>query len=334
MPLPPTACQHPDVQALLRLTGESDPILAVRRKVEEVIELLRLCEEPAPPFEMLALVSLLGVRISDRPPARSEDAEIGPGEDGQLELRLTRQRPEPRRRFSIGHEIGHTFFPGYERSVKTRRPRKRDWSDPEDVVEYLCDRAASEFLFPLPWFANEIARRPRTAASLVALADDYKASREATLRRYAEIHDEPVAVAFLEWKLKPTQVVAWDGTSAGDMLLDIDPAAERDGRRRLRVDYGVVSERFAAEFAQQLPVDKSVDPSSVAYEAASAGFPRDAEEWLDLGSVRGRFRVNAVPIPTPQESRGPSGESMIALVAWPREKPKRARHILEQPRLF
>jgi Zn-dependent peptidase ImmA (M78 family) len=332
--LPKSALQHPDVVALLSDTGETDPRLAIRRKVEGVIDRLRVLGEPSPPFDMTLLSSLLGIRLSADPPARSEDAEIGPGDDGRLELRLNRERPEVRRRFSIGHEIGHTFFPGYDQSVQTRRPKKRDWSDPDDVVEHLCDCAASELLFPLPWFADEVRRRPRTAEALIALAADYKASREAMLRRYAEIHEEAVAVAFLEWKLKPTQALAWDGVSAGDMLLGLDPREEVEDRKRLRVDYAIASDPFRERHASQIPPDKSIDERSVVYEASRTRVGHDASEWLDLGSVRGNFRVNAIPIPTPLEDRGPRGEFMVAVVLWPQDKGRKAKPSTAQPTMF
>jgi hypothetical protein len=332
--LPKSALQHLDVVALLSDTGETDPRLAIRRKVEGVIDRLRPFGEPAPPFDMTMLASLLGIRLSADPPARSEDAEIGPGDDGRLELRLNRERPEVRRRFSIGHEIGHTFFPGYDQSVQTRRPKKRDWSDPDDVIEHLCDCAASELLFPLPWFAHEVRRRLRTADALIALADDYKASREAMLRRYAEIHEEALAVAFLEWKLKPTEAVAWDGVSASDMLLDLDPRQEVEGRKRLRVDYAVASDPFRERHASQIPPDKSIDEKSVAYETARTRVGLDASEWLDLGSVRGDFHVNAIPIPTPPEERGPRGEFMVAVVLWPLGQGRKARAAPAQPSMF
>jgi hypothetical protein len=109
--LPSSALQHPDVVALLRDTGEADPRLAIRRKAEGVIDRLRSFGEPQPPFDMTLLASFLGIRLSEAPPAHSEDAEIAPGKDGHLELRLNQERPEVRRRFSVGHEIGHTFFP-------------------------------------------------------------------------------------------------------------------------------------------------------------------------------------------------------------------------------
>jgi Zn-dependent peptidase ImmA (M78 family) len=332
--LPKSALQHPDVVALLSDTGDTDPRLAIRRKVEGVIDRLRVLGEPTPPFDMTLLASLLGIRLSADPPARSQDAEIGPGDDGRLELRLNRERPEVRRRFSIGHEIGHTFFPGYDQTVQTRRPKKRDWSDPDDVVEHLCDCAASELLFPLPWFADEVRRRARTAEALIALADDYKASREAMLRRYTEIHEEAVAVAFLEWKLKPTQAAAWDGVSAGEMLLGLDPREEVEDRKRLRVDYAIPSDPFRERHASQIPPDKSIDEKSVVYKAARARVGLDASEWLDLGSVRGNFLVNAIPIPTPPEDRGPRGEFMVAVVLWPRDKGRKGRPAQAQPSMF
>lgn len=334
MALPKFALQHPDVAALLSDTGEIDPRLAIRRKVEGVIDQLRLFGEPSPPFDMMVLASLLGIRLSADPPARSDDAEIGSGEDGRLELRLNHERPEARRRFSIGQEIGHTFFPGYDQEVQTRRPKKREWSDSEDVVEHLCDRAASELLFPLPWFLEETRSRPRTAEALIALADDYKASREAMLRRFAEIHEEAVAVAFLEWKLKPTQANVWDPLSRGDMLFGLDPRDEVEERKRLRVDYAIVSDTFGERYASHIPTDKSIDPGSIAYDASRERVGRDATEWLDIGSVRGNFVVNAVPIPTPTEDRGPRGEFMVAIVLWPTGGGKKARSSYPQLTMF
>ena len=334
MDLPRSALQHRDVATLLRETGEADPRLAIRRKVNGVIDRLRCFGEPSPPFDMTLIASIMGIRMSVDPPAHSEDAEIAAGADGTLELRLNEERPEVRRRFSIGHEIGHTFFPGYEQSVQTRRPGKRDWSDSEDVVEHLCDCAASELLFPLPWFAEEVSRRRRSAADLIALAVHYKSSREAMLRRYVEIHEEAVAVVFLEWKLKPKQSATWEGVLACEMLLGIDPGEEVEGRKRLRVDYAIVSGSFRDRYTSFIPPDKSIDDRSVIYEASCSRDHRDAEEWLDLGSVRGTFRLNAIPFPTPPEYRGPGGEFMVAVVLWPVNKGKKRSSASATPTLF
>ena len=85
----------------------------------------------------------------------SPDAELQPDGKGGVLLRLNRDRPLTRQRFSVGHEITHTFFPGYAAKVQCRKPKSRDWSDPEDVLEVLCDIGASELVFPLPWFEQD-----------------------------------------------------------------------------------------------------------------------------------------------------------------------------------
>ena len=107
-----------------------------------------------PPFKMEALASFRGIPISPKPPAHSPDSELQPDGEGGVLLHLNRNLPLTRQRFSVGHEITHTFFPGYEEKVRCRKPKARDWSDPEDVLEVLCDIGASELLFPQPWFGE------------------------------------------------------------------------------------------------------------------------------------------------------------------------------------
>ena len=43
------------------------------------------------------------------------------------------------------------------------------------------------------------------AEELAELADDFQASRESTVRRFVELHTEPLAAVFFSWKLKPTE---------------------------------------------------------------------------------------------------------------------------------
>jgi hypothetical protein len=141
-------------------------------------------------------------------------------------------------------------------------------------------------------------------------------------------------LVFLEWKLKPTQAVIWDQASTGEMLLDLDPRDEAEARKRLRVDYTIVSDPFRERYASHIPPDKSIDEGSVAYEASRDRVTRNATEWLDLGSVRGTFEVNALPIPTPPEQRGPRGEFMVAVVLWPVDKGRKSGPLLSQPTMF
>jgi Zn-dependent peptidase ImmA (M78 family) len=301
------------IAALLDETAEDDPREAVRVKARELVQLLVETCGGRPPFSMEALASLRGIVPSPEPPAFSPDAELQPDEAGQVRLRLNRDRPRTRQRFSIGHEISHTFFPGYEQKVQCRKPKGRDWADPEDVVEMLCDVGASELLFPLPWFEEDAALGGGTGAGLVSLAERYEASLEATLRRYVEIQKEPIAVVFCHWQLKPAQKRAGLGRADLPDLYGTDPAAEALTLTRLRVEYAVPS----ATFAYHIPADKSVDSATVIQQACQSSESIDGEEVLDLGPCRGRFRVSAIPLYTPVGKRGPNGESAVVAVIRP-----------------
>jgi hypothetical protein len=303
------------LHGILRETGESDPKAAVRIKVRALIDQYRAAfGDPEIPFKLDHLVSLCGIQISADPPIHSEDAELAPDQTGRLHLRLNRNKPETRQRFSIGHELTHTFFPGYERQVQCRPdPRHRDRDDPDDFIETLCDVGASEFLFPFPWFALSAARA-NSAEALVGLANEYKASKDATIRRFAETSPGNLAAIFFEWKLKPTEnsLVRRDQPD----LFGYTPEEQERDRKKLRVEYVVASDsmRKAALF---IPKHKSVKSEGVIYQASSERRCQDGDEDLDFGPFNGRFRIHAVPLYTPDDEIGPNGESAVVVIVRP-----------------
>ena len=305
----------PAVAALLRETGEADPVAAVRSRSRTLIELyLEHFGEGRPPFDLEVLASLRGIALSSERPGHSPDAELVPIAGGGVEMRVNPDQPATRRRFSVGHEISHTFLPGYDQKVQCRKPKGRDWADPEDLIEALCDAGASELLFPLPWFADDAAGLSSTAQGILSLARQYQASPEATIRRLVGLSQTPCAAAFFAWKLKPVQERKFSGTRGQLCMFDIDPAADARGLRGLRVDYCVCSEAFRAR-GWFVPEDKSVPDSGVIYEAASGNRCLEGEQDLDLGGVRGRFWVRVVPLFTAAEDLGPGGErAVVALV--------------------
>lgn len=326
----PTQAQ---IDQLLQEVGTSDPREAVRRKARALISLF--CAqfgEPTMPIDVHVIASMLGIHYSEGPPIHSPDAELAPDGSGGVIMRVNPDRPETRQRFSVGHEISHTFFPGYELKVQCRPdPRLRDCNTPEDFLETLCDIGAAELLLPIPWFANDGAA-VRTSQDLVSLAIRYKASREATLRRFAETHAASVATLFLSWKLKPTEVPSFNPEQRN--LFGIDPREEAWAARQLRLDYAIPSERFAAT-GVFLPKDKSLDLEGPLQQAAY-GRCAEGEASLDLGAARGRYRVMAVPLYTPPGERGPKGELALAAVIEPIQvnpvRKKKAQ--VDEPGLF
>jgi hypothetical protein len=307
------------IAAVLEETGESDPAAAVRAKARELIAQFHGAFGETPPFNMEALASFRGIRPSSEPPAHSPDAELCPDGKGGVLLRLNRNRPVTRQRFSVGHEVTHTFFPGYGEKVQCRKPAARSWADPEDVIETLCDIGASELLFPLPWFADDAERLGSSAQGMADLAEQYKASPEATVRRMVGISKEPVAAVLFQWKLKPAQIKKGFGRKDQPNLFGTDPEEEARVLLKLRVEYSIANNAFDLH----IPRDKSVESAGVIYQASAGNCCSDGEEQLDLGPCRGMFRISALPFFTDEDALGTNGEKSVLAVIRPLQQRQR-----------
>lgn len=309
---------HRHIRAVMEETGENDPRMAVRSKARSVVREFHETFGDTPPFNLDALASFRGLLSSADAPRFSRDSEIAPQADGRVVLRVSRDRPLTRQRFSIGHEIGHTLFPEYQLTVRCRKATDRDWADPKDLLESLCDIAASEFLFPEPWFNARLAQVTLSAAEVVRLATDYLGSRDATVRRLVEVHRKPAAAVFFTWKLKPTEIRG--------------QAIERKQRRifadggypkpqpKLRVEYVVLNSGFSGKFCDHIPKDKSVPCAGPIYESSLTQEPCDGAMFLDFGTIARDFTVHAVPIYTPEDSVGPDGGVSVAAILRPSRK--------------
>ncbi|MCC7134687.1 MAG: ImmA/IrrE family metallo-endopeptidase [Gemmatimonadales bacterium] len=304
------------IDALVRSTGAIDEFTAIRIKAREAIERFRAAfGEPTMPFDVDALASLLGIHRSEDAPAHSRDAELVPTGDGRVTMRVNPDRPETRKRFSVAHEISHTFFPNYHAKKWCRTDaRYRSRANPDDLLEMLCDVGASELVLPAPWF-TEAARAVDTGLGLAELANTYLVSREATLRRFAETHPGGAAAIFLSWKLKPTQERTL-GNPNQKALFGMDAAEMARRARRLRLDYSILSTSFTTAGAY-LPADKSVENSGPLYAAASTGQPCEGTCSLDLGPAGGKYKVLAVPLWTPDQHLGPNGENAVGAIIMP-----------------
>jgi hypothetical protein len=307
------------IATVLAETGEADPNTAIRVKARELIGLYHATFGGSPPFSMEALESLRGIRPSEESPAYSPDAELHPDGKGGVLLRVNRERPRTRQNFSVGHEITHTFFPGYGKKVQCRKPAGQGWADPEDVLEKLCDVGASELLFPLPWFENDAAQLGQSTLGILKLAEKYEASLEATVRRLVDTSTEAVAAVFFRWKLKPTQTRKGIGRKDQPDLFGLNPEEEARTMLRLRVEYSLASSAFAFH----IPRDKSVESEGAIYDAAASNRCVDAEESLDLGPCRGDFCISAMPLFTEEDALGPKGEKAVVAVIRPQKYKER-----------
>lgn len=306
-----------DIRTLVQRTNASSPEEAIRGLAREVLDgFLSVFPDDGPSVNVEALASFRSIKLVPEPPSFSEDAELVPHADGRVRMRVNRDRPVTRQRFSIGHEVGHTLFPGYETQVQCRKPRTRDWHDPSDILEYLCDVASSEFLLPLERFRSDLDQQKMSAERLLFLAGRYKASPEATVRRFIDLTDGPAAAVFFRWKHKPADGVRKSMPGQRNFA----GIGSRQPERKLRVEYPVSNAAFDL-LRYHIPKHKSVTEESVIFQAATTGTCMDVNrEHLDLGAFNGWFRIHALPIYTQESHLGPEGESSVVAILQPASK--------------
>lgn len=110
-----------------------------------------------------------------------------------------------RRRFTIGHELGHFLNPWHQPKQGTQsrctaadmRLTKSSKSDRSVKMEVEANEFSAEVLMPRARFRRDIRRHVGADLDhILELATSYDVSKEAAARRYVDFHDEPCAVIF------------------------------------------------------------------------------------------------------------------------------------------
>ena len=108
---------------------------------------------------------------------------------------------DKRQRFTIAHELGH-FLNEHHRPTEIGRFEcsAQDMSNPSGEERHIIrEREANQFaielLAPRSLMETTLHDEPDLTRAC-ALADDLNISREATIRRYAQMHDERLAAIF------------------------------------------------------------------------------------------------------------------------------------------
>jgi len=111
-----------------------------------------------------------------------------------------------RRRFTIGHELGHFLMTSHKPppdGFECSRADMRRWTGKEKSTAVRMEVEANEFaalmLMPPPIWRRELAKDHNPDLScMVALADLFEVSKEAAARAYAQYHDETLAVLIVK----------------------------------------------------------------------------------------------------------------------------------------
>jgi Zn-dependent peptidase ImmA (M78 family) len=227
-----------------RFAPEGDPIEAMIKKVRTVVLEARDSGWSGPPFNPVALARQIGIRVEASaavPDARTVVDERGP------RIEYNPQQRRARARFSIAHEIVHTFFPDVGDAVRNRGGDlsvRDDWQ-----LELLCNLGASEIVMPVGSLPKLHEVPP-----LEQLIEDrlqFDVSIEAYLIRIASVTDAPITM----------------------FIASPHPAGERS---EYRIDYAI-----ASASAPRLPLgEQRIPDNSVVRQSSAIGSTAHGlEEW-------------------------------------------------------
>jgi hypothetical protein len=125
-----------------------------------------------------------------------------------LVITVRASHPRTRKRFTVFHEILHTYMRGFgiQTQYRCHPGAPSDTLGPRDrALEQLCDLGAAELLLPRAPFLDDLAGKPVTLDLVEQLAEHYDASLEATARRVVAVHLQPTLLLALEPACKPSQ---------------------------------------------------------------------------------------------------------------------------------
>ena len=256
--------------SVLGFAAGEDPVEAITARAREVA--FDAVQEgwQGPPFDPIVLARSLGMEIAARDDL--SDARVV-AEEGRLRIEYNPTRPRGRLRYSVAHEIAHTFFADVGNQVRHRTAIGAvdggvgdDWQ-----LEMLCNIAAAELLVPavaLP--PEELDDAATDIDRLMALRAAFDVSSEAILRRAALATRHQVTMF--------AAARARHGTASTPMF---------------RLDYTVGSRGWDAGLARGLRFDSKVlsECTAVGYTATGV------ERWTEGGPELDVLAVGIPPYP-------------------------------------
>lgn len=236
-----------------------------------------------PPFDPAVYASLLGIRIKEKRSLKSWDAMLVPVGRRPLIVCNSAVRSERRRRFSVAHEIAHTFFSNADATYHLRTRERDAYGHSPDAhrLERAVDRGAAELLMPEPWFGEAVEWAGVRAAAVPRLAEEFQVSLTAAARRLIEDAAGPRAAVFFDLARPP-------GGS---------------GRVAYRVKPGGAFR--SAGFPFLFPPWKSVPDGSLVHRSSLQTEELEGEETYVLGRTEGRLHVQAFPLHRDERISGP-----------------------------
>lgn len=172
------------------------------RIVDGIIRLIPDLPIPVPVDELAQMLDIISIEEME-----SEGFEggllLGDIEKSEGIILVKRTSMPQRRRFTVGHELGHFLCPFHKpQNGDEFRCSANDMNltfagkeDPAARMEVEANRFAARLLMPEPYFRQHLRlRKGAEIEHILTLAEKYDTSKEATARRYVDVQDEPCAI--------------------------------------------------------------------------------------------------------------------------------------------
>jgi len=171
----------------------------------EIHRQLALKTGPVPVYEIAEAFDIVDIR--ERPLVGLEGALVTTPDRNVGSIALnSRSRPE-RRRFSLGHELGHFLNLWHTprdpsgRFSCSRADLALGWSNPSNTVSRHVDQEVQANRFAIELLAPARLARPFLYGvpdldKVLRMSETLAISREAAARRYIELHGNPTALVF------------------------------------------------------------------------------------------------------------------------------------------
>ncbi len=249
-------------RSVAQLAGATNPIDVVVARARKVTLDAIADGWSGPPFDPVELAIRLGMSVEPREGITDARTVPGPGES--LKIEFNPNRPRGRIRYSIAHEIAHSFFPDCSEQVRNRAGKSEiegdDWQ-----LEMLCNIAAAELVMPIGSFPDLRDKRV-SIDDLMAIRKEYDVSTEALLLRFIRLTHTPCAL----FAASRSESGAYEG--------------------RYRIDYAVAS----STWTRGVPSGQFLRDGSLLSECTAIGFTAKGDEvWP------GDFRVRVECVGTP-----------------------------------
>lgn len=179
--------RHWKNRSVTMFAGGTDPVAKILEKSSSAA--LNAMEQgwSGPPFDPFALAELRHIPVI--PNSEVLDARTIPLKGDRLQIEYNPNRPRARVRYSIAHEIAHTFFPDCSERVRNRATQQ-DYETDEWELEMLCNIGAAELLMPTGSLV-ELKDNPFSIQDILELRKKFEVSIESILLRLIRITEQP-----------------------------------------------------------------------------------------------------------------------------------------------